>query len=136
MQNYRDEDTEYYSSAKEFLTEDDRIETDLKLDTLKKKVRVRALSLDQMARINQKSYDDKGVLIEDEYVIHTLLEGVIIPKFTITHIEQLKEKNGYSLQQLADEIWQLGRINKNVFDEYIDSIKALEDVKAEEKKQK
>ncbi len=121
-------DVEYFDSAKEVSLEDDRVETDIHVIGWSKKFRIRALSFEQMERINklatiQETDKDKGriagKLDQAEWVYWTIKEGVVRPFFSIAQARELSENNGSFVRELAEEIWNLGRISKRQWDAYI-----------------
>ena len=126
--DYYAEQEDYYNSAQEFLEEEDLIETDVKIEGWKKKFRIRALTLGQAKRITQKSTKD-GVLDEEQFIKHSVLEGVIRPRFNQGNIDKLTDKNADLAESLSDAIWNLGRIGRDVFDKYIEARKAADDSK-------
>lgn len=116
-----DETLEYYNSPAELLEEDDIIETDVKVLGWNKKFRIRALTYGQMNTINKNATDSEtGNLKQDEWVYWTIVEGVIRPKFKIDQARRLASNNGEFVKNLADEIWELGRISKKVWDAFIE----------------
>lgn len=120
---------EYFDSAKEITLEDDRIETDIHVQGWGKKLRIRALSFAQMESINKKATDKKtGALDHAEWVYNTIKEGVVRPLFTYNSAKELADNNGEFVRELADEIWNLGRISKRMWDAYILEQKRLTDI--------
>lgn len=118
-------DGEYYDSADELIEEDDIIETDVKIAGWNKKFRIRALDFEQMGRINKNSVDkESGELDNEEWTYQTIAEGVIRPRFKIEKARKLSKSNGEFVKALADEIWNLGRISKPLWEKYIAEIKA------------
>ncbi len=128
-----DESIEYYSSPVELLTEDDIIETDVKVLGWDKKFRIRALTFGQMNAINKASMDSEtGNLQQDEWTYWTIVEGVVRPKFKIEQARKLADNNGEFVKNLADQVWELGRISKKVWDEFIaESERAVKAAKEE-----
>lgn len=122
------EDVDYFDSAKEILLEDDRIETDIHVQGWGKKLRIRALSFGQMELINKKSTNKDGVLDHAEWVYNTIQHGVTRPAFTYNSAKELCDNNGEFVRELADEIWQLGRISKRMWDTYILEQKRLAEI--------
>lgn len=110
---------EYFETAREVSLEDDRIETDIHVQGWGKKMRIRALSFAQMETINKKATDKDGKLDHAEWVYHTIKEGVTRPLFTYITAKELADNNGEFVRSLADEIWQLGRISKRMWDAYL-----------------
>lgn len=125
---------EYYDKPEELLQESDLAETDIRVVGWNKKFRVRALSFEQMERINNNAMykkDDEtlgvktGDLNHAEWVYWTIVEGITRPKFTYPQAKQLAEKSGTFVNELADEIWAIGRVSKRVFDAFIEEQKLL-----------
>src|SRR5688572_22227551 len=105
------DEVEYFENAKEVTLEDDRIETDIHIQGWGRKMRIRALSFGQMEIINKKATDAKtGKLDHAEWVYNTIKEGVVRPFFSYNAAKELADNNGEFVRELADEIWQLGRI--------------------------
>lgn len=128
------EDVPYFDSANEVAREDDRVELDIHIVGWGKKMRIRALSFDQMEKINKMATitetDKKqgkvaGTIDHAEWVYWTIKEGVVIPHFTIAQARELADNNGEFVRQLADEIWELGRISKRMWDAYLEEQKRL-----------
>jgi len=114
------DEIEYFDSAKQVTLEDDRIETDIHISGWERKMRIRALSFAQMELINKKSTDTKtGSLDHAEWVYNTIQQGVVRPLFTYNGAKELSDNNGEFVRELADEIWNLGRISKRMWDAYI-----------------
>lgn len=122
------DETDYYDSANEVAKEEDRVEIDIKITGWEKKMRIRALSFAQMEKINQMATiqeTDKqerrtaGDLDKAEWTYWTIKEGVVRPYFTIAQARELADNNGGFVRELADEIWNLGRISKRMWDAYI-----------------
>lgn len=115
-----EEKVEYFDTAKEVSLEDDRIETDILVQGWGKKMRIRALSFAQMEQINKKAtHKETGALDHAEWVYNTIKEGVVRPLFTYNSAKELADNNGSFVRELADEIWNLGRISKRMWDAYI-----------------
>jgi hypothetical protein len=110
---------EYFTTAKEIALEDDRIELDIHVIGWSKKFRIRALSFGQMERITRNSRDDKGELDNELWSYWTLVEGVVLPNIRIADAKELADNNGAFIRELVDEIWQLGRISRKQWDDYI-----------------
>lgn len=122
------DDTEYYESANQVALEDDRVELDIRITGWEKKMRIRALSFAQMEKINkmatiqETSKEDRvtaGELDKAEWTYWTIKEGVVRPYFTIAQARELADNNGGFVRELADEIWNLGRISRRMWDAYI-----------------
>lgn len=130
---------DYYNAIEDFLAESDLVETDVYIQGLNGKFRISALTFGQQEEINQKSLrkvddSDKTELNHQEWVLWTLVHGVVRPKLNYTQAKQFISKNGQVVNALADEIWNIGRIPKKTFDEYISKLKELNELeqKAEE----
>lgn len=114
------DEVEYFENARDVTLEDDRIETDIHISGWNRKMRIRALSFAQMEVINKKSTDAKtGNLDHAEWVYNSIKEGVTRPLFTYNSAKELADNNGEFVRELADEIWNLGRISKRMWDAYI-----------------
>ena len=125
-------DTPYYESAEEVLLEDDVIETDVRVLGWNKKFRIRALTFGQMSKINKHATIretnkelgvEAGEIDNELWTYWTIVEGVTRPRFKIETAKKLAESNGEYVKILADEIWNIGRVSKKVWDEYIENIK-------------
>ena len=113
----------YFSSANEILSADDRVQTDVHFEGWgDKSMRIQALSFDDMEYINNMSTNPDGDIDSKLYHYHTIIRGVIIPKFNLEQVKQLDEKNGYLVRELVQNIWQLGRISKKAWDSYINAL--------------
>lgn len=125
-------ETQYYDSAEDVLKEDDLIETDVQIVGWSRKFRIRALTFAQMAKINRnatirETNKDLGIeageLDNELWTYWTIVEGIVRPKFKIETAKRLADNNGEYVKILADEIWNIGRVSKKVWDEYIENIK-------------
>lgn len=111
---------EYYNSPTELLAEDDLVETDIKVGGWKKHFRIRALTFEQMDDINMKALDPKtNTLRQKEWVYWTIVHGVVRPAFKIEQARMLGASNGEFVKELADNIWEIGRLDKTVWDNFI-----------------
>lgn len=128
------DDMEYFSGAKEIAEQEDRVEIDVHITGWEKKVRIRALSFAQMEKVNRMSRITKtdakenkisGEMDHAEFTYWTLVEGVVIPHMSYPQAKQLADNNGEFVRELVDEIWGLGRINKKMWDDFIDEQKRL-----------
>lgn len=127
--NHIADDVEYYNTVEELYTESDLVETDAYVQGWSKKFRIRGLSFKQQEEINKHSTDkDSGELLHDEWVYHTIAQGVIRPRITYEQAKKLADKNGTFLNMLADEIWAIGRVSKSLFDDYIANLKTLQEL--------
>lgn len=136
-----EKELEYYTSAQEVVQEEDRVEIDIHIHGWSKKMRIRALSFEQMEVINRRSTvqvtdQEKGLIAgtldHAEWVYNTIKEGVVIPRFTYTSAKALADNNGEFVRELADEIWQLGRISKKMWDTFIKEQTLLNKVESSE----
>lgn len=113
---------EYYGSAKEIALEDDRIDTDIHIVGWERKMRIRALSFAQMEKINKNARNkDDGKIDQEQWTYWTIKEGVIMPGFTIASAQELAENNGHFVRELAENIWELGRISQKQWNEFIEA---------------
>lgn len=137
------EEIPYYDNVEEILQEDDIVEADIRISGWNKKFRLRALTFEQMTRINHKA----TVIVKDEttgeqktelddalFLYWTLVEGVVRPKITFTNAQRFGEKNGEFVKELSEEIWTIGRVSKAVWNKYIAVIKESNELAAKEKK--
>ncbi len=122
------DEVDYFDSAKEITEEEDRVELDIHILGWSKKMRIRALSFAQMEKINKmatytESDKDKGIvageLNHEEWIYWTIKEGVVRPMMSIGQARSLSDNNGEFVRELADEIWNLGRISKTMWNAYI-----------------
>lgn len=113
------DDIEYFETAKDITLEDDRIETDIHVTGWNRKLRIRALSFASMELINKNATDKDGKLDHAEWCYRTIQYGVTRPLFTYNAARELADNNGEFVRELADEIWNLGRISKRMWDAYI-----------------
>lgn len=129
-----DKDIEYFGSVQEIAQEDDRVETDVHIIGWEKKLRIRALSFEDMDKINrfskvrkkdEKEQREVGDLDQAEWTYWTLVYGVVIPRMTISQARLLADNNGDMVRQLTDEIWNLGRISKKLWNRFMDEQKKL-----------
>lgn len=118
---------DYYEDVDDFLKDDQTIEIDVQLQGMEKRLRIRALSFAQMEKINKLSQKD-GVVDNSEFVLNTLVEGIVRPKFNAVHAKKLLDAHGETVKELAEHIWKLGRINKRTFDEYIKTLQEFRDL--------
>lgn len=132
MVNHYANDIEYYSTIEEFITETDLIETDVYISGWNKKFRITALSFGKQEDINKKATDkETNQLDHTEWVLWTLVHGVVRPKLNYAQAKQLMDKNGQFINSLADEIWNIGRVSKKAFDEYIQKLSELHKLEEE-----
>lgn len=115
------DDIGYFVHPDEVLNEDDLIEADVRVLGWSKKFRIRALTFGQMNTINKQATDpETGNLKKDEWAYWTIVEGVVRPKYRIEQARRLTDANGEYVNQLADQIWELGRLSKKVWDKFIE----------------
>lgn len=116
-----DDDIQYFAHPAEVIEQDDVIEADVRVLGWDKKFRIRALTFGQMDNINKQATDpETGNLKHDEWAYWTIVEGVVRPKFKIEQARRLSASNGENVKQLADQIWELGRLSKKLWDKFID----------------
>jgi hypothetical protein len=118
---------DYYDDVDDFLKEDQTIETDIKAKGMNKRIRIRALSFAQMEKINKLSTVE-GKTDNSEFVINTIIEGVVRPKFNSAQAKRLLDAHGETVKEIAENIWQLGRISKATFEEYIKTVQELKTI--------
>lgn len=128
-------DIDYYDNAEDIFKESDLVETDVHVQGWNRKFRIRALSFKLQEEINQKATDkDSGELNHSEWVLWSIVHGVIRPRITYEQAKGFLEKNGTFVNNLADDIWAIGRISKSIFDDYIDNLKTLSELEKAQKK--
>lgn len=127
------EEVAYFSHPDEVLNEDDIIEADVRIVGWEKKFRIRALTFGQMDAINKAATDpETGNLKQDEWTYHTIVQGVIRPRYRIEQARRLADANGEFVKELADRIWEIGRLNKKLWDAFIEeSVRASKAAKEE-----
>ena len=111
---------EYYDSVDDLLQDDSLLEVDLTIRGLKKRVRIRALTFIQMEKINQQS-SKNGEVDNIEFTVNTITEGLVRPKLNQAQARKLMEANGEVVRELAENIWTLGKVSKDVFDKYVEA---------------
>ena len=117
----------YYDDVDDFLKDDQTIEVDISAKGMSKRIRIRSLSFAQMEKVNKLSQVD-GKLDNSEFVINTIMEGVVRPKFNSAQAKRLLDAHGETVKEIAENIWQLGRISKKTFDEYLKTVQELKSV--------
>lgn len=131
------DDIEYFETAEEVAREEDRVELDIHLLGWTKKFRIRALSFEQMEKINKlatitetdkKTGRIAGQMDHAEWVYWTIAEGVVRPYFSIAKARALSDNNGEFVRELADEIWNLARISQRMWNAYIDEQRRLAEI--------
>jgi hypothetical protein len=114
------DDVPYFVHPDDVLNQDDIIEADVRVLGWEKKFRIRALTFGQMDKINKNATDpETGNLKMDEWAYWTIVEGVIRPRYRIEQARRLAEANGENVKQLSEQIWELGRLNKKIWDKFI-----------------
>lgn len=124
---------DYYEDINEFLKDDPTIETDITILGMNKRLRIRALSFAQMERINKLATNSEGVIDNTEFVLHTIVEGVVRPKLNYAQAQTLTTAHGETVKTLAENIWQIGKISKNTFQQYLQSVQELKSIPDVEK---
>jgi len=112
---------EYYDSVDDLLQDDSLLEVDLTIRGLKKRVRIRALTFLQMEKINQNSMKN-GEVDNVEFTVNTITEGLVRPKLNSVQARKLMDANGEVVRELAENIWTLGKVSKDVFDKYVEAL--------------
>jgi hypothetical protein len=122
---------EYYDDIDDFLKDDPTLEVDVKAKGMRKRLRIRALNFSQMERISKASIVE-GKVDNTEFVLQTLVEGIVRPKLNTAQARRLLDAHGETVKEIADSIWQLGRISRGAFDEYIKALQESSDLPADE----
>ena len=112
---------EYYDNVDDLLQDDSMLEVDLTIKGLKKRLRIRALSFAQMEKINQLSQKN-GEMDNTEFTVNTIVEGLIRPKMNSAQAKKLLYANGEVVRELAENIWTLGKISKDAFEKYLETL--------------
>lgn len=112
---------EYYDSVDDLLSDDTLLEVDLAIKGLKKRIRIRALSYSQMEKVNSQSQKN-GEIDATEFTINTIVEGVIRPRMNSAQARKILDANGEVVRELAENIWTLGKISKDSFDKYVETL--------------
>lgn len=118
---------DYYEDVDDLLKDDQTIEIDIQAKGMKKRLRIRALSFSQMEKINKVSQID-GKVDNSEFVINTIIEGVVRPKFNSAQAKRLLDAHGETVKEIAENIWQLGRISKSTFEQYLKTVQELNEI--------
>jgi hypothetical protein len=121
---------EYYDNVDDLLRDDSILEVDITIKGLAKRVRIRALSFLQMEKINQQS-SKNGEVDNIEFTVGTLAEGLVRPKMNTAQARKLLEANGEVVREIAENIWTLGKISKDMFDKYIETLQKDADLSAD-----
>lgn len=124
MFNFMQGAGDYYTDVDDLLKDDQTIETDVQAKGMGKRLRIRALSFAQMEKINKLSTVD-GKIDNSEFVINTIIEGVVRPKFNSAQAKRLLDAHGETVKEIAENIWQLGRISKTTFEDYLKTVQEL-----------
>lgn len=135
MVDHYAKEVEYYNSIEELLAETDIVETDVHIPGWSRKFRIRGLDFGQQEDINEKATNkETSELDHKEWVLWTIVHGVVRPRLNYAQAKQLTTKNGQFLNALADEIWNIGRISKKAFDDYINRLNELNELEKKERK--
>jgi hypothetical protein len=113
---------DYYDSVDDLLNDDTLLEVDLTIKGLKKRLRIRALSYSQMEKINGLSQKN-GETDTTEFTVNTIVEGLIRPRMNSAQARKLLDANGEVIRELAENIWTLGKISKDSFDKYVETLR-------------
>lgn len=128
MINYRADTVEYYDKIEDLLVETDLVEADVHVLGWRRKFRIRALTFKQQGSISKKSLDEKtGSLVEEDHAVWTLVYGLVRPAVNEIQARELLNKNGENVKALVDEIWQIGRISKAVWDAFVEETKTAKE---------
>lgn len=122
---------EYYEDIDDFLKDDPTLEVDVKATGMRKRLRIRALTFAQMERINKASIVDNKV-DNIEFVLNTLVEGIVRPKLNTAQARRLLDAHGETVKEIADSIWQLGRVSRGAFEQYVKALQESSDLPADE----
>lgn len=124
---------EYYDNVDDLLRDDSLLEVDLTIRGLQKRVRIRALSFAQMEKINQQSQKN-GEVDNSEFTVNTIAEGLVRPKMNTVQARKMLDANGEVVRELAENIWTLGKIGKDVFDKYVETLQKDNSLQSDESK--
>jgi hypothetical protein len=124
---------EYYDNVDDLLRDDSLLEVDLTIRGLQKRVRIRALSFAQMEKINQQSQKN-GEVDNTEFTVNTIAEGLVRPKMNTVQARKMLDANGEVVRELAENIWTLGKIGKDVFDKYVETLQKDNSLQSDESK--
>lgn len=124
---------EYYDNVDDLLRDDSLLEVDLTIRGLQKRVRIRALSFAQMEKINQQSQKN-GEVDNIEFTVNTISEGLVRPKMNTVQARKMLDANGEVVRELAENIWTLGKIGKDVFDKYVETLQKDNSLQSDESK--
>ena len=113
---------DYYEGVDDLLNDDTLLEVDLSIKGLKKRLRIRALSYAQMEKINGLS-QKSGEVDTTEFTVNTIVEGLIRPRMNSAQARKLLDANGEVVRELAENIWTLGKISKDSFDKYVETLR-------------
>jgi hypothetical protein len=119
---------EYYDSVDDLLSDDSILEVDLTIRGLNKRIRIRALTFAQMEKINQLS-QKSGEVDNLEFTVNTIAEGVVRPKLNPIQARKLLDANGEVIREIAENIWTLGKISKDMFDKYVEKLQKDRELK-------
>lgn len=126
---------DYYESVDDLLSDDTLLEVDLSIKGLKKRIRIRALSYSQMEKVNNLSQKN-GEVDPTEFTINTIVEGVIRPKMNSAQARKILDANGEVVRELAENIWTLGKISKDSFDRYVETLQKDTELQDPDEKQR
>jgi hypothetical protein len=124
---------EYYDNVDDLLRDDSLLEVDLTIRGLQKRVRIRALSFAQMEKINQQSQKN-GEVDNTEFTVNTIAEGLVRPKMNTVQARKMLDASGEVVRELAENIWTLGKIGKDVFDKYVETLQKDNSLQSDESK--
>jgi hypothetical protein len=113
---------DYYESIDELEQAASPNELDVVIRGLQKRVRIRALTFAQMEKINQLATKTGNEVDNTEFTLHTLVEGIVRPKLTISQARRLLDVNGEVVRELGEQIWTIGKISKGEFDKFVEAL--------------
>jgi hypothetical protein len=91
-------------SADELFKLDDRPAREIDIPEWGVSVLVRELDAKTMALISKSTTSDSGIVDSVEFSARVILEGIVEPKLSPTHLEQLKTRSNAAFLRLYNEI--------------------------------
>jgi hypothetical protein len=77
-----------------------------------------------------------GEINNVEFTVNTITEGLVRPKLNPVQARKMMDANGEVVRELAENIWTLGKVSKDVFDKYVQAIQkdsSLQEPSADER---
>lgn len=94
-----------YLTDEELFATDDLVEQDLTIPEWGgKKVRLKALTKRQQQNVRRRS-TVKGIVQDDLYELHMVVEGMIRPKLTPEQVNQLAERSASAIDRIVTELY-------------------------------